>query len=68
MAIAIIESVGTDRCLIKGGEVTEGVRVKFEDGSVSGFLSWPALRKLVTARAQAVKPDAPVIEGQQHQG
>jgi hypothetical protein len=65
MAIAIIESVGTDRCLIKG-EQTEGVRVRFEDASVNGFVSWAALRKLVTARAQAVKPDAPVIEGQQH--
>jgi hypothetical protein len=62
--IATIESVGTDRCLIKG-EQTEGVRVRFEDGSINGFLSWAAFKKLLIARV-SVKPDAPVIEGQQH--
>lgn len=47
--LAKIEKYGTGRCMLTGAEA-EGVEVRFQDGSLKGFVSWEQFQKLLKAR------------------
>jgi hypothetical protein len=60
MSLAKVERYGNGKCMLTG-EQTEGVEVRFQDGSLKGFVSWGQFQKLLKARGENGTP-SPQLE------
>ncbi len=46
-----ILGTGTGTCALTGKEESDGLTVRFEDGTLDGFLSWKAFKQLLSMKA-----------------
>lgn len=46
-----ILGTGTGTCSLTGKEGSDGLTVRFEDGTLEGFLSWRAFKQLLSMKA-----------------
>jgi hypothetical protein len=46
-----ILGTGTGTCSLTGKEGSDGLTVRFEDGTLEGFLSWKAFKQLLSMKA-----------------